>query len=503
VEAGLVIGVDQGTTSTRAIAFDRRWQPVAHAARPLDTIHPRPGWIELDPDAILATVVDTLASVVDEVGGASRVAAVGLANQGETVVAWDADSGDALAPAIVWGCRRSEPIIERLRSSGTGEAIRSLTGLPLDPYFSASKMTWLLEEVPAVGAAAARGTLRFGTVDAWVTARLGTASPGGITDPSTASRTQLYALETADWHPDLLSWFAIDPRTLPAIVPTAGFAVELRDDRWGGLPLTALACDQQAALAGHGAFDEGDVKATYGTGVFVLANAGRRRAPSAGLETSIAWSLPDGRTDSVLQGGVFAAGALIDWLRDDLGLIDDVATTGPLATSVPDAAGVMVLPALGGLGAPWYRPDARAVIAGLTAAAGRAHVVRATLDGIAHRVADVVDSIADVIGMTSGPIRVDGGLTANRYLLERQADVLGRHVEVASVAETTALGIAGLAAIGAGIASIDDLRAANPIDAVIGPRMSVAERDRERRRWRAFVASAASPAMIGGGPPPT
>ena len=202
MDAELIVGIDQGTTSTRAIAFDRSWRPVAHATRPLDTIHPAPGWIELDPEAVLASVVDTVADVIEAVGGAGRVAAVGLANQGETVVAWDADSGRALAPAIVWGCRRSEPIVERVRAAGLGDAIRALTGLPLDPYFSASKLSWLLEEVPAVANAADQGTLRFGTVDAWVTARLATASPGGLTDPSTASRTQLYGLDTGDWHPD-------------------------------------------------------------------------------------------------------------------------------------------------------------------------------------------------------------------------------------------------------------------------------------------------------------
>ncbi len=498
MDAGLVVGIDQGTTSTRAIAFDRSWRPVAHATRPLDTIHPAPGWIELDPEAVLASVVDTLAEVVEAVGGTARIAAVGLANQGETVVAWDADSGRALAPAIVWGCRRSEPIVERVRAAGLGEAIRALTGLPLDPYFSASKLTWLLEEVPAVADAADRGTLRFGTVDAWVTARLGTAWPGGLTDPSTASRTQLYGLESGQWHPDLAGWFGIDRRTLPAVAPTAGVAGELRHERWGSLPLTALACDQQAALAGHGAFGEGDLKATYGTGVFVLANGGARRQPVAGLETSIAWSLPDGRMDSVLQGGVFSAGSLIDWLRDDLGLIAEAAETGALAASVSDAAGVMVLPALGGLGAPWYRSDARAVVAGLTAAAGRAHFVRATLDGIANRVADIVESMTAAVDGSVESIRVDGGLTANRYLLERQADLLGLRVEVASMTETTALGVAGLAALGAGLCTVDDLRSANPIDAVVAPRIGSVERLRERDRWRAFVEAATSPGITGG-----
>lgn len=490
MSADLILAVDQGTTSTRAIAFDGELQPVASAAIPLDTAHPRPGWVEQDAEAILESVVAAVERVLVEVGGTGRIGAVGLDNQGETVVAWDAETGRALAPAVVWQCRRSLPVVERLQAAGLEPAIRERTGLPLDPYFSAGKMTWLLEEVPAVAEAAARGTLRLGTVDAWLTARL----DGGDarTDASTASRTQLLSLVTGDWDAELLRWFAVPPAALPRIVPTAGELGGLRHPRWGGeLRLTAMACDQQAALAGHGAFAAGSLKATYGTGVFVLANAGDRRTPAAGLETSIAWRLPGGVTATVLQGGLFTAGALVDWLRDALGLIRDPAEAAGLAASVPDTAGVRVLPALAGLGAPWWRPSATAVIAGLTAAAGRPHLVRAALDGIAHGVADLVEAMAAELPAPPRRLRVDGGLTANGYLMQRQADLLGLPVDVARAEESTALGIAGLAGIGAGRWGPDQLSAASPIRTTWLPRLDQADRLAEREAWRRFVNAAA------------
>ena len=485
----LLVAIDQGTTSTRAIAFDRRLRPVASASVPLETSHPRPGWVEQDPDAILDSVVETVGRVLDQIGGAGRVKAVGLDNQGETVVAWEADTGRALSPAVVWQCRRSLGIIERLRAQGLEPSIRDRTGLPLDPYFSAGKLTWLLENDPRVAEAARTRRLRFGTVDAWITARL-----GGIarTDPSTASRTQLMSLQSLNWDPDLLSWFGVSAEMMPQIGPTVGHLGELRHDRWrGALPLSAMACDQQAALAGHGAFDAGAIKATYGTGVFVLANAGPvPESTRAELETSIAWSLPAGGTSAVLQAGFFTAGAVINWLRDDLQLIADPADSGRLAESVADAAGVRVLPALAGLGSPWWRPEARAVIAGLTAAAGRAHVSRAFLDGIANGVADLVETIRTATPGSADGLRVDGALTGNAYLMQRQADLLGFDVLIATAEESTALGIAGLAGIGLGWLGPEDISAANPVRSIVRPRLSELDRRAERAAWRRFVAVA-------------
>jgi glycerol kinase len=488
VTGRLFLGIDQGTTSTRAVAFDADLKPIATASRPLETRHPQPGWVELDARALLDSVIEVVGETLRLVGGARAIHAAGLANQGETVVAWDAETLEPLAPAVVWQCNRSAPIVERLRTAGLEPAIRSLTGLPLDPYFSAGKMRWLLENSEAVDGAARAGRLRFGTVDAWITASIGDSGPAGLTDPSTASRTQLYGLRSGGWEPDLLEWFGVDPDLLPGLTPTVGAATAIRHPSWDGpIELTAMACDQQAALAGHGAFRPGSVKATYGTGVFVLANAGDDPRPRDHLETSVAWSLPSGQRDIVLQGGEYAAGALLDWLRDDLRLIDDVGLTSSLASSVADTAGVTVLPALAGLGAPWYVPDARAAIVGLTAAATNAHVVRATLDAIAHRVADIVEAVAGAINDPVEALRVDGGLTRNEFLLQRQADLLGMPVGVASIVETTAFGVAGLAAVGAGELALADLEPRNPIRREWRPAVDDRQRGSERARWRSVL----------------
>ena len=488
--ADLVLAIDQGTTSTRAIVFDKELHSVASTSVPLEATHPQPGWVEQDPEAILDSVVRSVGQVLREVGGPERIIAAGLDNQGETVVAWDAEDGRALAPAIVWQCRRSKVIVERLRSAGAEPSVRARSGLPLDPYYSAGKLTWLLENNTEVQSAAARGTLRLGTIDAWLTARL----DGGDarTDRSTASRTQLLSLATLAWDPELLAWFGISEWTLPRLVSTVGDLGRVAHVSWkGSVPLRAMACDQQAALAGHGAFEPGAIKATYGTGVFVLANAGTRREATPDLETSIAWTCPDGATSTVVQGGVFAAGALIDWLRDSLGLVADAAETEVLARSVPNAAGVRVLPALAGLGAPWWRPDALAVVAGLSFAANRAHIVRAALDGIAHRVADVVESISAVLPGPIDRLRVDGGLTANGYLMQRQADLLGMPVDIANVAESTALGIAGLAGLGANWGDVATIRSANPVRLTYEPRLGTRARIEERDDWWRFVAATA------------
>jgi glycerol kinase len=483
---GLLLAIDQGTTSTRVIAYDRTLSAVAHAAVPIETRHPQPDWAEQDPLEILGSVVETVARVLEAIGGRERVVAVGLDNQGESVVAWDAETLAPLSPVVVWHCRRSLPIVERLRAAGAEPEIRTRTGLPLDPYYSAGKIRWLLEHVEPVAAAARRGTLRVGTVDAWLTARL----DGGRarTDPSTASRTQLYSLQDLDWDPVLAARFGVPPEALPTLVPTAGELGFVAHPRWGGpLPLRALACDQQAALAGHGGFEPGALKATYGTGVFVLGNAGDRRTADPSLETSVGWHLADGTLATILQGGVFTAGAFVDWLRDDLRLIDNPDETERLARAVPDTGGVEVLPALAGLGPPWWRPDARAVVRGLSAGTGRAHVVRAALDGLAHLVADLVEAMIPALGTEPERLRVDGGLTANGYLVARQADLLGLPVEVAAAEESTALGIAGLAGIGAGLLDAEAIHRANPARARFEPSLPAAERQRARATWRRFV----------------
>lgn len=500
-----VVAIDQGTSSTRAIAFDPAWRVIATAARPLTVRHPRPGWAEQDPAAILASVVEVVAEVLATLGTSTRIDAVGLANQGETVVAWDGRTGCPLAPAVLWQCRRSEGIVDGLRAAGLEPAIRDRTGLPLDSYFSAGKMRWLLDHVPAVREAAAAGTLRLGTVDAWITSSLGDRAR---TDPSTASRTQLFGSSSLAWEDDLLAWFGVPRAALPEVGPSAGDLGTLHHPSWDRpLPLRSSLCDQQAALAGHGCTAPGSIKATYGTGVFVLANAGPTPPPPVeGILGTVAWTIGAGATAYALDGGVFSGGSLLTWLRAELGIGTQPGGIGALAASITDSAGVRVLPALSGLGAPWWDPHARAVIAGLSGGATTAHIARAALDGIAQRVVDVVDAMLPALPRLPGSIRVDGGISAEAFLMQRQADLLGIPLEVAHQAETTALGVAWMAAQAAGLDrgwDIGDRGVARHVEPAIGDD----ERRRTRDEWRAFVHGAAAlegqPRGAHGGPTAT
>jgi glycerol kinase len=449
----VLIGVDQGTTGTRTVAFDDTFAAVASAYRPVASTHPQPGWISKDPLQVVHSVEETLAEVIDAVGGVGRVAAVGLDNEGETILAWDSVTLAPLSDAIVWGCRRSQPVVDRLRDAGVESQVRAATGLPLDPYFSSTKIRFLLEHEPAVRAAAARGTLRFGTLDAYITLRLGGSAR---TEPSTAARTQLQALRRPGaWDASLCDLFGVDPATLPRIGASVGDLGVLRVGD-ACVALRAMLVDQTAALAGHGCFATGAVKATYGTGIFVLENAGPRIPTAAdGLLTVIAWQV-GGVTTYALDGGVFSAGTVIDWLGSGLGLFDDAAVTERMARSVADTGGVWFLPALAGLGAPWWRAQARGVFSGLTSATTPAHLVRAALDALCFRVVDIVDAMSIAAGRPS-LIRIDGGLTANRYLVQRQADTLGMPVIVAGQPEATALGVAAMAGVGAAITSFDEI----------------------------------------------
>ena len=470
----ILIGVDQGTTGTRTVAFDERLEPVAEAYRRVAVTHPQPGWISKDAREVIRSVEETVAEVVAAVGGAERVDAIGLDNEGETVVAWDPATGEPLADAVVWGCRRSQPIVERLAAHA--ELVERRSGLPLDPYFTSTKIRWLIENVPGVD-----GGTRFGTLDAYVTLHLG---DGARTDPSTAARTQLQALAAPGaWDDELCGLFGVDPGALPAIGPSTGDLGTLC-----GLPLRAALVDQTAALAGHGCLEPGTVKATYGTGIFVLQNAGTSPPRDlAGVLPVVAWQ-HDGATTYALDGGVFSAGTVIEWMGEDgLGLFADPAETEALASSVADTAGVAFLPALAGLGAPWWRSDARGVFAGLTAGATRAHLVRAALDALCFRVRDVVEAMSATAGHPTA-LRVDGGLTANGYLLQRQADVLGIPVVVSRQAETTAMGAAAMAGVGAGLLSLADVARAAGGGRVVEP---AADATDDYQRWHAFAERAA------------
>ncbi len=479
----LVLGVDEGTTAVKAVLFDERLQPVREARREKQNRHPQPGWVEQDGEEVLAAVVDAVTELLTKAPG--EVVACGLDHQGESVLAWDAETGSPLSPIVVWQDKRSQEVLDRVASRE--DEIHARSGLPLDPYFSAGKLAWLLEHDESVQRALEAGTLRMGTVDSFLCDRLGA---GFATDASTASRTQLHALGTPGFDPRLGEVFGVPIEALPEVRDSVGDLGTLRHPDWPvELPLRGQVVDQQAALAGAGCVVPGRVKATYGTGVFILAHVGADvPRPAGGLLPTVAWRT-DGRTEYAIDGGVFAAGAMLEWICRELGLADDPAALGALARQADGSAGALVLPALAGIGAPWWRPDARAVLAGIHGGTTRANVARAALEGIAWRVADVVAAIRDSVDVDD--LRVDGGLTNEPLMLELQADAIGAPVE-AGGADATVAGAAALGAVGAGvIGSLAEAAELLPVDRRVEPKRDEAWRTAEHERWRSFVAAAA------------
>jgi glycerol kinase len=479
----LLLGIDEGTTAVKAALFDERLRPVREARRDKVNRHPRPGWVEQDAEEVLRAVVEAVAELLESAPG--KVVACGLDHQGESVLAWDAESGAPLSPIVVWQDKRSQEILDRL--AGDEEEIRRRSGLPLDPYFSAGKLSWLLEHDEAVQKARDRGTLRMGTVDSFLCDRLGA---GFATDASTASRTQLHALGTPGFDPWLCERFGVPIDVLPAVRATVGELGTLRHRSWPvELALRGQVVDQQAALAGAGCVVPGRVKATYGTGVFILAHAGDTvPRPAGGLLPTVAWRIGE-ETEYAIDGGVFAAGAMLEWMCRELGLAADPAALGALAREVDESAGARVLPALAGIGAPWWRPEARAVLSGLHGGTTAANVARAALEGIAWRVADVVAAVRETVDVRA--LRVDGGLTNEPLMLELQADAIGVPVE-AGGADATVAGAAALAAVGAGVlGSLPEAAELLPVDRRVEPRRDDAWRATEHDRWRAFVVAAA------------
>jgi glycerol kinase len=479
----LILGIDEGTTGVKAALFDEQLRPVREARRDKRMRHPQPGWDEQDGEEVLAAVVEAVAELLHDAPG--EVVACGLDHQGESVLAWDAESGRPLSPIVVWSDKRSQEVLDRLADSE--EEVRARSGLPFDPYFSAAKLAWLLEHDDGVARARDAGTMRMGTVDSFLCDRLGA---GFATDASTASRTQLHALGTPGFDPWLCERFGVPFEVLPEVRATVGELGTLRHDSWPvELALCGQVVDQQAALAGAGCVVPGRVKATYGTGVFILAHVGDEvPRPAGGLLPTVAWRIGE-RTEYAIDGGVFAAVAMLEWLCRELGLAADPPALSALARTADDAAGARVLPALSGLGAPWWRPEARAVLAGLHGATTGANVARAALEGIAWRVADVVAAVRETVDVDS--LRVDGGLTNEPLMLELQADAIGAPVE-AGGADATVAGAAALAAVGAGVlGSLAEAAELLPIDRRVQPRRDAAWRTAEHDRWRAFVAAAA------------
>jgi glycerol kinase len=484
-----VLALDQGTTSSRAILFDREGRPVQTAQREFRQIFPNPGWVEHDPEEIWTSQV---ATAVEALGKASLrprdVAAVGITNQRETTIVWDHEDGRPVSNAIVWQDRRTAGFCDRLRAEGVEPLVRERTGLVLDAYFSATKIRWILDNVSGARARAEAGKLRFGTVDTWLMYRL-TSGRLHVTDPSNASRTLLYNIRTGDWDDELLRIFGIPRSVLPEVRASSEVYGEVTTSLGlQGPPLAGIAGDQQAALFGQRCFSAGMAKNTYGTGCFLLQNTGDTPVASSNkLLTTVAWKR-DGRLQYALEGSVFIGGAVVQWLRDGLGIIKAASETDALAQTVPDNGGLVLVPAFAGLGAPHWDPYARGVLVGITRGTTAGHIARAALESIAFQVADLLDAMHSDSGVPLPELRVDGGASASELLLQMQADLLGRPVVRAPIAETTALGAAYLAGLAVGFWK-DDAALASHAKAGhrVEPKMDAARAQGLRDRWRAAV----------------
>ncbi len=487
-----VIAIDCGTTGIRSMAVDATGTPQGLSYRELTQYFPQPGWVEHDAAEIWEGVRATLAEVISELPAGAAVACVGITNQRETVVAWDRRTGTPSARAIVWQDRRTAGRCDELMAEGHLDVVRTRTGLVLDPYFSGTKMAWLLEH----GGVANGPDLCLGTVDDWVLWNLTGGPVGGVhaTDPSNASRTMLYDITQRRWSAELCDMLRVPMAALGEVVPSSGRMGIISAEAVGGLlagtPVSAILGDQQSALFGQACLDPGMAKNTYGTGSFVLMNVGPNcPAPADGLLTTVAWDLgTNGGFAYALEGAVFVTGAAIQWLRDGLGIISDAANVGPLAASVPDSEGVYVVPAFAGLGSPYWDPYARGTIVGITRGVNRAHIARATVEAIAYQVRAVVDRMVEVSGTALAELRVDGGASVLDLLLQLQADQLNVAVSRPRITETTALGAAYAAGLAEGVwSSTDDVSGAWQEEARFLPSTSRSAPDRLYAGWQRAV----------------
>jgi glycerol kinase len=484
-----LLAIDQGTTSSRAIVFERSGRVVALAQEELPQIYPRPGWVEHDPELIWSTAISTARQALAAAAAQGRtVAAVGVTNQRETTIVWDRATGQPIHNAIVWQDRRTADVCRRLREEGIEPLVTKRTGLVLDPYFSATKVAFMLDQVEGARERAARGELCFGTVDSYLIWRL-TNGDRHVTDATNASRTSLYALEAGAWDDDLLELFRVPRALLPEVADSAGFVGVTSTDVLGeALPIAGIAGDQQAALVGQACFQAGDAKCTYGTGAFLVANTGATLVRSQSwLLGTIAYRL-NGTTTFALEGSILAAGAVVQWLRDGLGIIAASSDVESLAASVSGTDGVYVVPAFAGLGAPYWDAEARGAIIGLTRGSGRGHIARAALEASAHQTADLLDAMA-ADGARVAALKVDGGMTANVLFMQGLADILDVSVLRPRSAEATAWGVACLAGLGAGLfGSLDEIAADWSAERTFRPGMAADARAAARKGWREAVA---------------
>ena len=486
----VVVGIDQGTTGTTVLVLDQHLAILGRGYCEIPQSYPQPGQVEHDPEAIWQSVLTAFAQARAQ-SGALEIAAIGITNQRETTVLWDRATGKPVAPAIVWQDRRTAKMCDRLRAEGLEPLVRERTGLLLDPYFSASKIAWLLENTPDLRRRAEAGEIAFGTVDSWLMWRF-SQGQFHLTDVSNASRTLLLDLHALQWNPEMCRIFGVPAALLPKVGPTSGRLAVTRaaGEIPEGIALAAAAGDQQAALFGQQCLRAGDAKCTFGTGSFLLMNVGQRPVLSRHrLLGTVAWQTAAG-TVWALEGSAFVSGALIQWLRDGLGIIQKAADSEGLAASVPDDGGVTIVPALAGLGAPHWRSEARGAILGLTRGTRAAHIARAALQAIALQTVDLVHAMEQDSGRSLTALRVDGGTTANNLLMQIQADLLGADIIRPAQVELTAVGAARLAAEGVGLDIHPQDATADSAATIFHPRMPARERDRILACWREAIAKA-------------
>jgi glycerol kinase len=485
-----ILAIDQGTTGSTCLVFDLEGELIGRAYREFSQSFPQPGWVEHDAAEIWDVTHAVAGEALAHAGvGEGELAAVGITNQRETVCVWDPASGEPLHPALVWQDRRTAARCAQLREAGHEKLVRERTGLLIDPYFSATKVQWLLENVDGLAQRAREGRALFGTIDTWLVFKL---TGEYATEPSNASRTMLFDIRRGSWDAELLELFGVPARALPEVRPSIGSFGTTRPESLHGhsVPVAGIAGDQQAALFGQGCLDPGMGKNTYGTGSFLLLNTGAEppRDPE-GLLGTVAWSIGD-RTVYALEAAIFVTGAGVQWLRDALGIIAAADETEGLAASLPDNGDVYFVPALTGLGSPHWDPGARGTIVGLTRGTGRAHLARATLEAIAYQTVDAVRAMDRAGAAPLRELRADGGASVNRWLMQFQADVLGVEVAVADLAEATAVGAASLAAVGSGLWTLDHVRDRDTALTRYGPQMSEDQREELLSRWREAVQRA-------------
>lgn len=487
----VILALDQGTSSSRALVFGDSGAQLAEARRSLAASYPWPGWVNQDAREIVTTTIDVAREAIERANiSPERIDAIGIANQRETTVIWDRATGQPLAPAIVWQSRQSVPQVEAIDLRGMTGRYQAVTGLVPDAYFSATKLAWLFETDPELRRRAEAGEILFGTVETWLIWNL-SGGHSHVTDIANASRTMLLDLATGDWSEELLADLGIPRSVLPRVVGNAEHLCTVRGDHLGAeLQVTGSAGDQQASLFGHDCVTPGEAKNTYGTGSFLLANVGTApRTSRHRLLSTVAWRI-HGETTYALEGSIFVTGSAVQWLRDGLGIIADASAVEPLAASVPDSGGVVFVPALTGLGAPWWDSSARGAILGITRATTAAHIARATLEAIAFQTRDVVDAMEADAGTPLTELRVDGGASANDLLMQIQADLLGIPVVRPANLEATALGATRLAAVGAGLAVPSNEAGNGTGNRVFDPLISRDHRDTKYERWKRAVARA-------------